>query len=119
MQKFAVSLTIASLAVALNLQDDDEAVPTLIEVAPENTILGGDVETTEAAVDGGDDVEEDDADLFDQLDENEDGIPDIYQRVLDQYVPEEEPEEDCSCLISHGLPVNVNELGEAFITVTF
>ena len=110
MQKFAVSLTIASLAVALNLQDDEEAVPTLINTDPvpiseadieatENTILGGDVflmDTAEATQNTplgaeqegeGDDVEEEDALEFDSLDENEDDIPDIYQRVLDQYVP--------------------------------
>ena len=143
MQKFAVSLTIASLAVALNIQDEGEAVPTLINIDPVE-ISEGDIEATEntplgifgldvvndllpdlstpflmttAEQEGeADDVEEEDADIYDQLDENEDEIPDIFQRVLQQYAPEEE---DCSCRIEHGLPVSVNELGNPFITVTF
>ena len=120
MQRFAVALTLASIAVALNLNDEDDVLVDPLDAvdAPETTLIsedGGDMEGGD--MEGEDEVEEE-ASIFDLGDADDNGIPDIFERVLEQYVVEPFVE-DCSCLTSSGLPVFTNELGDGFIEVTF
>ena len=52
---------------------------------------------------------------FNMMDANGNGIPDIFEDVIAML---REPEEDCSCLQTHGLPVQFTEDGEGFIEYT-